>query len=85
MTSQFKKDFKKYQLSGRYDINKLKNIMIKLINEEPLEIKYDDHKLKGNFSDFRESHIEPDWILIYKIEDSEIIFIRTGSHSDLFD
>lgn len=82
--TQFKKDYKKYKYSGRYDINKLKDVMKKLINEEVLEEKYKDHPLKGKYSDFRECHIEPDWLLMYKIENEFIIFIRTGSHSELF-
>lgn len=58
--------------------------MIKLINEEVLDVKYKDHPLKGEYSDFRECHIEPDWLLLYKIENNYIIFTRTGSHSELF-
>lgn len=84
-TSQFKKDYKKYQFSGRYDISKLNDIMRKLINEETLEVKHNDHQLKGKYNDFRECHVETDWLLIYKIDSSEIIFTRTGSHSELFD
>ncbi len=84
-TSQFKKDYKKYQYSGRYDIRKLNEIMVKLINEDALEDKNYDHQLKGKLSDFRECHIEPDWLLLYKIEDNYIIFTRTGSHSELFE
>jgi mRNA interferase YafQ len=49
-----------------------------------LERKYKDHKLKGRFKNRRECHIEPDWLLIYKIEGETIFFERTGSHSELF-
>ncbi len=56
----------------------------RLINLEPLDIRYRDHKLTGNFKDHRECHLEPDWLLIYKIDDEKIVFERTGSHSDLF-
>jgi len=59
--------------------------MTKLINEEPLEVSNYDHKLSGQLSDHRECHIAPDWLLIYKIEGSNIVFTRTGSHSELFD
>lgn len=83
-TSQFKKDYKKYQNSGRYDVSKLNNIMKKLINEETLDQRNYDHQLKGKLFDFRECHIEPDWLLLYKIDDNIIIFTRTGSHSELF-
>ena len=84
-TSQFKKDYKKYKYSGRYDTTRLDNVIKKLINEETLEDKYHDHQLKGNLSDFRECHIEPDWLLLYRIDFKNIIFTRIGSHSELFD
>lgn len=67
-----------------YDISKLKTIMTKLTNEEPLDVKFKDHKLSGNYKNCRECHLEPDWLLIYHIEGEEIRFIRTGTHSDLF-
>ena len=58
--------------------------MSNLIDEKPLEVKFRDHKLTGNYKDRRECHIEPDWLLIYKLESQIIIFERTGTHSDLF-
>jgi mRNA interferase YafQ len=84
-SSQFKKDYKRYKNSGRYDIEKLENIMRKLINEEPLDISNNDHQLKGNLSDFRECHIEANWLLMYRIDKEDIIFTRTGSHAELFE
>ena len=84
-TSQFKKDYKKCKKSGRYDVKELEIIMRKLIYEEPLGVSNRDHQLKGNLSNFRECHIEPDWLLIYKINGEDIIFTRTGSHTELFD
>jgi len=50
----------------------------------PLDRKFRDHVLIGNFKDRRGCHIEPDWLLIYRIEESAIIFERTGIHADLF-
>jgi len=82
-TRQFEKDLKKL-LKGDKDENKIKTIIEKLINKENLERKYKDHKLIGNYKDRRECHIESDWLLIYKVEKDEIIFERTGSHSQLF-
>jgi mRNA interferase YafQ len=82
-TKQFKKDFKKV-LRQKNDVEKLEAIMAKLVAEETLDIKHRNHKLIGNFKDRRECHIEPDWLLIYKIEGDKIIFERMGSHSDLF-
>ncbi len=69
------------------DLNKLHTIMQKLINQEKLDPKYREHNLAGNFKDRRECHIEPDWLLVYKLDRKEkiIIFERTGSHSDIFE
>lgn len=65
-------------------MNLIKEIMTKLANEIPLEPKHRAHKLTGNYMDHRECHVEPDWLLIYRIKKNEIIFERTGTHSDLF-
>jgi len=77
-TKQFAKDFKKMQKRGK-STEKIKKIIRKLVNEEPLAASYKEHKLIGNFKGRRECHIEPDWLLIYKIVEPEIIFERTGS------
>ena len=82
-TTQFNKDVKRDKKRGK-NIEKLKAIMTLLIAAHPLPPKNKDHKLGGNFSDCRECHLEPDWLLIYQINGNEIVFIRTGSHSDLF-
>lgn len=82
-TKQFEKDIKRIQKRGK-SVNKLKNTIKKLINENPLEPHLKDHKLSGNYIGRRECHLEPDWLLIYKLEKFDIIFERTGSHSDLF-
>ena len=84
-TKRFEKDVKIMQKRGK-KIDKLKTVIKKLVNEEALESKYRDHKLVGNYINRRECHIEPDWLLIYKLipEDNLIIFERTGTHSDLF-
>jgi mRNA interferase YafQ len=58
--------------------------MIRLASGEKLDFKYRDHPLIGNYKEFRECHIENDWLLVYKITDEEIIFERTGRHTDLF-
>ena len=81
----FKKDFKLAQKQG-LDLNKLKEIITLLANGEPLPPKNKDHQLKGNYKGHRECHIEPDWLLIYKIQDDMLILtlVRTGSHSKLF-
>lgn len=68
------------------NIDKLKQIISKLVNREILEAKHKDHKLIGNYADRRECHSSPDWLLIYKLipQDDLIVFERTGTHSDLF-
>ena len=83
-TKQFAKDVKRIEKGGK-SLEKLKGVIKKLVSEERLGAKHRDHKLLGNYKGRRECHIEPDWLLIYKIIDSEIIFGRTGSHSDLFE
>jgi mRNA interferase YafQ len=82
-TSRFKKDYKRILKQGK-DESKFEVVIAKLSNRETLEDKYQDHKLSGRFKDCRECHIEPDWLLIYKSTENEIILIRTGSHSELF-
>ena len=68
------------------DLNKLVAVLDKLSKGEPLPPHNRDHQLIGPLSDFRECHIEPDWLLIYKVLNDTLVLrlIRTGSHSDLF-
>ena len=83
-TRQFERDVKRMRKRGR-DLGKLKAILSALVDEVPLEPRHRDHPLRGNYRDRRECHIEPDWLLVYKLEgETEIIFERTGTHSDLF-
>lgn len=88
-TNRFLKDYAKLKKSGRKNMKKLQEIMEKLIDGEILEQKHKDHKLHGIWKDFRDCHIESDWILIYKIDKNEqneefITFCATDSHSNLF-
>jgi len=82
-TSQFKRDVKRMQRQGR-DVEKLKRVLEALVKGEPLAAKHRDHVLVGQYKGTRECHIEPDWLLIYELGETEIVLIRTGSHSDLF-
>lgn len=61
-------------------------VVNELINERPLDEKYRDYNLEGNWKGFRECHINPDWLLIYQIDNNDLILTlaRTGTHSDLF-
>ena len=84
-TSRFKKDYKQMIKRGckQEDFRKVVEI---LITNKPLPDKYRDHSLSGNYNGFRECHINPDWLLIYQI-DNDILTLtltRTGTHSDLF-
>lgn len=81
---QFERDLRLQQRRGK-DLARLKEVVAALINEEVLAERYRDHPLRGNFKNRHECHIEPDWLLIYKLDDDEIIFERTGRHSDLFE
>jgi mRNA interferase YafQ len=81
----FKKDNKLMKKQNK-DMNKLIEVMNLLINEQPLLPKHENHPLQGNYKNWWECHIEPDWLLIYRIDklNQQVIFNRTGSHSDLF-
>ena len=82
-STQFKKDVKQLQRGGK-DIEKLLSVISKLAEGESLPKKYCDHPLKGGFKGKRDCHIEGDWLLIYAIEDNELILYRTGTHSQIF-
>jgi mRNA interferase YafQ len=82
-TNRFKKDVELVRRRGK-DLNKLRAVMERLIAEEPLPGRCRDHPLIGEYVGRRECHIDPDWLLIYKLEGEDIIFERTGTHTDLF-
>jgi mRNA interferase YafQ len=82
----FQKDWERLSRSGRYDLNRLKEAMLFLIaNDAPLGPEWLDHPLKGDWADHRECHIGGDFLLIYRVEANSIIFVRAGTHSDLFE
>jgi mRNA interferase YafQ len=82
-TNTFKKQYKKLNDSEKESI---KAIVVMLVNEEILDVKYKDHKLVGNFKGLRECHVKPDLLLIYKIDNNilELTLVNVGSHSSLF-
>lgn len=82
-TTRFNKDLKLCQ-KRNYNLNLLYNIVNTLRIPAALPPKNKDHDLKGNFNGKRECHIAPDWLLIYRIENDELMLDRTGTHSDLF-
>ena len=71
------------QRQGR-DLGELKIVLQSLVVGETLAERYRDHVVVGQYRGTRECHIEPDWLLIYELAESEIVLIRTGSQSDLF-
>ncbi len=86
LTSRFKKSLKRCRKRG-LDIDLLDHIVTQLLNGQPLAEKYRDHPLKGAYKMFRECHIQPDWLLVYLIENDvlTLTLIDTGSHADIFD
>lgn len=83
-SGRFKRDARKAEKRGK-DMNKLKAVLSLLIAQEPLPVSYNDHPLKGDWKGWRDLHIEPDWLLLYRVEGDELQLARTGTHSDLFD
>lgn len=86
--NSFKKQYELFRRRGK-DIKKLEAVIKLLAHDEPMPSSYKDHPLSGNFSGFRDCHIEPDWLLIYAKEPSEdklgtLYLEATGTHSDLF-
>ena len=83
--NNFKKGLGRYLSSGKDD-TKIRYVINKLASGQKLEPKYNDHKLKGKYKEYRECHIEYDWLLMYKIENDKLILtlMDMGSHSDLF-
>lgn len=89
-TREFAKDWERLTRSGRYNMRQLKEAMLLLIsNDSPLGPEWRDHELVGDWADHRECHIGGDFLLIYKIEArgsrSFVIFVRAGTHADLFE
>jgi mRNA interferase YafQ len=84
-SNKMKRDIKRVVKRGK-DLAKLEFVLDTIANQTPLPPQYNDHQLTGNLNDFRECHIEPDWLLMYQIFETELILFatRTGTHSDLF-
>jgi mRNA interferase YafQ len=82
-STTFKKDVKRAQKRGK-DMGKLKVVILLLLDDKPLEPRHRDHPLKGDWVGYRDLHIEPDWLLLYRLTETELTLARTGTHSDLF-
>ena len=84
-SNQFKRDLKLARKRG-CKIEHLRDVVNALANEQKLDEKYRDHRLAGTYNGFRECHVEPDWFLVYRINQDalELFLVRTGTYSDLF-
>ena len=82
-TTQFKKDYKRIRRQKK-DLEKLRAVIEKLVAGESLDPKYRDHQLFGKWNGHRDCHLEPDWILVYRITANDLYLERTGSHAELF-
>ena len=82
-TKQFKKDFKKATKQNK-DLGELKTVINHLINLKALDPKYEDHALSGSMKRLRDCHIEPDFLLLYRADNTTLYLVRLGTHSELF-
>jgi len=82
-SNAFKKGYKRMEKRGK-DTGKIKTVINLLAKDALLPESYKDHALTGSFSGFRDCHVEPDWVLIYKKEGDNLFLEVTGTHSDLF-
>ncbi|MBI1868781.1 MAG: type II toxin-antitoxin system YafQ family toxin [Methylocystis sp.] len=82
-TGQFRQDARRAQKRGK-DMFKLRYVLSLLIAAEPLPPRLKDHPLTGDWGGYGDCHIEPDWLLLYKIDGNDLILVRTGAHTDLF-
>jgi mRNA interferase YafQ len=85
-TKSFEKDWERLSRSGKFDMRRLKEVMIlRIANDGLLAPEWFDHALKGQWADHRECHVGGDFLLIYQIEGNVIVFVRAGTHSELFE
>lgn len=83
-SGRFRRDVKRMERRGK-EMAKLRAVLDLLIAATPLPPALKDHALRGNWAGFRDLHVEPDWLLLYRIDGEDLILTRTGTHSDLFD
>jgi mRNA interferase YafQ len=82
-TTRFRREFALMLRRGKNEAI-FEVVAARLLNGEPLAPRHQDHALKGSYLGWRDCHLQSDWVLIYKSTPTEIIFGRTGTHSDLF-
>ena len=83
-SSQFKRDVRTAKSRGK-NSDKLRDVLRLLGNQQALPASYRDHPLRGPWKGYRELHLESDWLLIYRIQGTELRLVRTGTHADLFE
>ena len=81
---RFKKDVKRIKKQGK-SISLVEEIVNLILENKTLDAKYKDHKLKGEYNNCRECHLTGDWLLIYMKNETKLLMMRTGSHSELFE
>jgi mRNA interferase YafQ len=84
LSTRFRRDVKRAEKRGK-DMDKLRAALSLLIEGSPPPAAYGDHPLKGDWKGFRDLHLEPDWLLLYRVRGDELQLARTGTHADLFD
>jgi mRNA interferase YafQ len=85
-TKAFLKDWQRLSHSGRFDMRRLKEAMLLLVaNDGPPPAERLDHALRAEWSDHRECHVGGDFLLIYRLDDASVVFVRAGTHADLFE
>ncbi len=83
LSGAFRRDVRRAEKRCK-DLAKLRTMLSLLIDGKPLPVGCHDHPLKGEWNGYRDAHIEPDWLLIYRVEGDELRLVRTGTHADLF-
>jgi mRNA interferase YafQ len=82
-STHFKRDVKLAEKRGK-NMAKLRELIVLLVEASPLPPRYQDHVLSGEWKHHRDCHIEPDWLLLYKVDGNDLYLVRTGTHADLF-
>jgi len=83
LLTQYRRDLKRCEKRGK-PMEKMRQVILLLLSAEPLPARYRDHTLSGDWIGHRECHVDPDWLLIHKVDTESLYLVRTGSHSDLF-
>jgi mRNA interferase YafQ len=83
-TTAFRRDYKRLFKSGQADLSLPEEVVARLANDIPLETRHRDHALTGDWAGYRECHVKPDWLLIYKLQPCQLFLTRSGSNADLF-